>query len=216
MSSNPMRGRRRGTLASGKIAHHTYEVTADGSPLGPPDPETARSPDGTERFTVEDPAETLGIGVHAREAGRYELCFESGGHSGAGGDRDDDADGTRHHACARPQPAIRTAFSPAGSVACMRVREGGLAFDVPEQPDAGVGDAVFYNPTQELNRDVTVAVLRALLDGAGPDLAPNCSYLDATAATGVRGVRAAAEGYDATLCDRDPDAVQHCEANLAA
>jgi tRNA (guanine26-N2/guanine27-N2)-dimethyltransferase len=105
----------------------------------------------------------------------------------------------------------------------MRVTEGDLEFAVPEQPEDGVGDAVFYNPTQELNRDVTVAVLRALRATAAGEVDPGFdlslrdpSYLDATAATGVRGVRAAAEGYAATLCDRDPAAVDRCERNLAA
>jgi len=96
----------------------------------------------------------------------------------------------------------------------MRAREGRTELEVPERSTDGVGDAVFFNPNQELNRDVTVAVLRALDDGHGPDLRGR-SYLDATAATGVRGVRAAAAGYDATLCDRDPEAVSLCEANLA-
>ena len=95
----------------------------------------------------------------------------------------------------------------------MRVREGGVEIEAPEQPAEGVGDGVFFNPDQELNRDVTVAVLRALDDGYGPDLHER-SYLDATAATGVRGVRAAAAGYDATLCDRDSEAVALCERNL--
>ena len=94
----------------------------------------------------------------------------------------------------------------------MYVEEGDVTVEVPEQPDAGVGDAVFFNPDQELNRDVTVATLRTLREESLVPETP--SYLDATAATGVRGVRAAAAGYDATLCDRDPDAVALCEANL--
>ncbi len=89
-----------------------------------------------------------------------------------------------------------------------------MTLEVPEQAATGVGDAVFYNPTQELNRDVTAAVLRALRDRGTVPETP--SYLDATAATGVRGVRAAATGYDATCCDRDADAVALCERNLAA
>ncbi len=95
----------------------------------------------------------------------------------------------------------------------MHVEEGDVAVAVPEQPDAGVGDVVFFNPDQELNRDVTVATLRALREAGLVPESP--SYLDATAATGVRGARAAATGYDATLCDRDPAAVELCEANLA-
>ena len=91
----------------------------------------------------------------------------------------------------------------------MQVSEGDLSFRVPEQPEAGVGEGVFFNPDQELNRDLTVAVLRTVRDRDGHE-----SYLDAHAATGVRGVRAANEGFDATLCDRDPDATDLCEANL--
>jgi tRNA (guanine26-N2/guanine27-N2)-dimethyltransferase len=92
----------------------------------------------------------------------------------------------------------------------MRVQEGAVEVEVPEQDGDGVGDGVFYNPTQELNRDVTVAVVRAF-----GDREPRAeTYLDATAASGIRGVRAAAEGWTVTCCDTDPDAVDLCEANL--
>ncbi|MBX0295669.1 tRNA (guanine(26)-N(2))-dimethyltransferase [Haloarcula nitratireducens] len=92
----------------------------------------------------------------------------------------------------------------------MRVSEGQVTVSVPEQPDAGKGADVFFNPVQELNRDVTVAALRAYrerLDGVS-------SYLDATAASGIRGVRAAADGWETTLCDFDTDAVALCEENV--
>jgi tRNA (guanine26-N2/guanine27-N2)-dimethyltransferase len=93
----------------------------------------------------------------------------------------------------------------------MRVTEGSVEVEVPQQDGEGVGDGVFYNPTQELNRDVTVAVLRAYRDRE-----PRAeTYLDATAASGVRGVRAAADGWTVTCADTDPDAVELCEANLA-
>ncbi|QSG10167.1 N2,N2-dimethylguanosine tRNA methyltransferase [Halapricum desulfuricans] len=92
----------------------------------------------------------------------------------------------------------------------MRVTEGSVEIEVPEQPEAGIGDGVFYNPVQELNRDLTVAVLRA----ARERFEHAETYLDATAASGVRGVRAAAEGWDVTLCDRDEDAVELCRTNL--
>jgi tRNA (guanine26-N2/guanine27-N2)-dimethyltransferase len=116
----------------------------------------------------------------------------------------------------------------------MRVCEGAVEIEVPEARDgasAGRGDGVFYNPEQELNRDVTVAVLRAYRERAGleaggietngddtdgdgtSDETP--TYLDATAASGVRGVRAAAENWAVTLCDRDADATALCRANLA-
>ncbi len=93
----------------------------------------------------------------------------------------------------------------------MRVTEGSVEIEAPEQPEEGAGDVVFFNPVQELNRDVTVAALRAYRERE-----PRAeSYLDATAATGIRGVRAASDGWDVTCADVDPDAVALCEDNLA-
>ncbi|WP_276273155.1 tRNA (guanine(26)-N(2))-dimethyltransferase [Haloarcula litorea] len=91
----------------------------------------------------------------------------------------------------------------------MRVSEGQVTVEVPEQADAGKGENVFFNPVQELNRDITVAALRAYRERSGGE-----TYLDATAASGIRGVRAAADGWETTLCDVDPDAVALCERNL--
>jgi len=93
----------------------------------------------------------------------------------------------------------------------MRVTEGGVTVEVPEQPEAGVGEGVFYNPDQERNRDLTVAILRA----ARSRLDRTDTYLDATAASGIRGVRAAADGWAVTCCDVDPEAADLCRANLA-
>ncbi|MDS0295813.1 tRNA (guanine(26)-N(2))-dimethyltransferase [Halogeometricum luteum] len=96
----------------------------------------------------------------------------------------------------------------------MDVREGGLTVEVPGARDGaseGAGDDVFYNPTQELNRDVTVATLRAYRER--DDRAS--SYLDAMAASGIRGVRAAAEGFDVTCADLDEEAVELARENLA-
>jgi len=92
----------------------------------------------------------------------------------------------------------------------MHVREGGVEIAVPEQGE-GVGDEVFYNPEQELNRDLTIATLRAYTDREERA----ATYLDAMAASGIRGVRAAADGWDVTCCDVDDDAVERCEENLA-
>ncbi|MGQ4556445.1 tRNA (guanine(26)-N(2))-dimethyltransferase [Halobellus sp. GM3] len=96
----------------------------------------------------------------------------------------------------------------------MDVREGGVEISVPDARDGaseGAGDGVFYNPTQELNRDVTVATLRAYRERE-----PRASsYLDAMAASGIRGVRAASEGFDVTCADVDADAVELARANLA-
>ena len=97
----------------------------------------------------------------------------------------------------------------------MRVSEGNVTVEVPEQAEAGVGEDVFFNPVQELNRDLTVAVLRALERQRADDAERTPRYLDANAASGIRGVRAAAEGWGATCCDVDPDAVELCRANLA-
>ena len=91
------------------------------------------------------------------------------------------------------------------------VEEGGVVVRVPEQPEHGAGDGVFYNPEQELNRDLTIAVLRALRERTRAE-----TYLDATSATGVRGVRAAADGWDVTCLDVDPEAVELARANFRA
>jgi len=94
----------------------------------------------------------------------------------------------------------------------MEVSEGGLTVEVPEErhgASEGSGPGVFYNPVQELNRDVTVGVLRAVADDCG-------SYLDAMTASGVRAVRAADAGYDVTACDVDEDAVALARRNLDA
>jgi tRNA (guanine26-N2/guanine27-N2)-dimethyltransferase len=92
----------------------------------------------------------------------------------------------------------------------MRVSEGGVEVEVPEQEGEGIGDEVFFNPVQELNRDLTVATLRAYQDRE-----PRAEYyLDAMAATGVRGVRAAADGWNVTLADVDEEAIALCRRNL--
>ena len=96
----------------------------------------------------------------------------------------------------------------------MELTEGGLTIEVEQPRDGtseGSGDGVFFNPTMELNRDITVAVLRAYQERE-----PRVStYLDAMAASGIRGVRAANEGYDVTCCDIDSEAVDLARENLA-
>ena len=72
----------------------------------------------------------------------------------------------------------------------MNVHEGNVEVEVPEQEGDAITDDVFFNPVQELNRDLTVAVLRTYAERE-----PRAEYyLDAMAATGIRGVRAAKEG----------------------
>ena len=89
--------------------------------------------------------------------------------------------------------------------------EGELSFEVEGTHEDGHDGGVFYNPVQELNRDLTVAVLRAYPEWADRDVN---SYLDATAASGVRGVRAANEGYAAVCCDINEDAVALARRNF--
>jgi len=102
----------------------------------------------------------------------------------------------------------------------MDISEGDVTIAVPEArhgASEGAGDGVFFNPAQELNRDLTVAVLRTWAEvgygsagGAGTG-----TYLDAMCASGIRGVRAAAAGWDVTCTDVDDDAVALAERNLA-
>lgn len=95
----------------------------------------------------------------------------------------------------------------------MRIEEGGVEIEVPGERDGaseGTNDDVFFNPEQELNRDITVAVLRAYQQRHQTV----DRYLDAMAASGVRGVRAAAEGYDVACVDVDSDAVALAGQNL--
>ncbi len=92
------------------------------------------------------------------------------------------------------------------------VTEGGVTVRVEDARDgasAGTSDAVFYNPEMELNRDVTVAVLRALTGDEEP-----LTYFDATTASGIRAARALVEGYDVTAADVDPEAVALARENL--
>ena len=92
----------------------------------------------------------------------------------------------------------------------MHVREGGVEIEVPEQGE-GVSDAVFFNPVQELNRDLTIAVLRAYRTRE-----PRAkTYLDAMAASGIRGLRAASDEWEVTCCDVDSDALELCQENFA-
>ena len=77
--------------------------------------------------------------------------------------------------------------------------EGAITFEV---------DGAFYNPRMQLNRDIGVAVTRAL--GIS-------EYLDALSASGIRGLRVAKEaGVElVTLNDFDPRAVQLMRDNVS-
>ncbi len=91
----------------------------------------------------------------------------------------------------------------------MHVEEGAVSLTVPEQKEGKAG-GVFFNPVQELNRDLTIATLRAYRKRE-----PRAeTYLDGMTASGVRGVRAAADGWEVTCCDVDEDALSLCQRNL--
>lgn len=93
----------------------------------------------------------------------------------------------------------------------MEIREGRVTLTIPGTSKEEIEEDVFYNPNQVLNRDLTIAALRAYRDRE-----PRAKrYLDAMAASGVRGLRAAADGWSVTLCDRDDEAVASCRHNLA-
>ncbi|WP_306053591.1 tRNA (guanine(26)-N(2))-dimethyltransferase [Natronococcus wangiae] len=92
----------------------------------------------------------------------------------------------------------------------MRVSEGGIELEVPGEQTEGVEESVFYNPRQELNRDLTIATLRAYRERESRA----ASYLDAMTASGVRGVRAAADDWAVTCCDVDEEAVALARENL--
>lgn len=90
------------------------------------------------------------------------------------------------------------------------VREGSVEVRVPAGQAAGITEQVFYNPVQELNRDITVAVLDAYRT-RHPGVT---TYIDAMTATGIRGLRAAASGWTVTCLDVDPEAVELCRSNF--
>ncbi|WP_049927944.1 tRNA (guanine(26)-N(2))-dimethyltransferase [Halopiger goleimassiliensis] len=92
----------------------------------------------------------------------------------------------------------------------MRVTEGTVELEVPGEQTEGVEESVFYNPRQELNRDLTIATLRAFSERE--ERAE--TYLDAMTASGVRGIRAAANGWDVTCCDLESEAVSLARENL--
>lgn len=83
------------------------------------------------------------------------------------------------------------------------IREGKVAIEM--------GEKVFYNPRMELNRDITVACLTCL-----PDVS---SYIDAMAASGIRGIRVKKEvprEIDVTVNDWDAGAYELIGRNAEA
>lgn len=82
----------------------------------------------------------------------------------------------------------------------MIIKEGRVSIEV--------GDDVFYNPRMETNRDITVACLEAL-----PEIS---TYVDAMAASGIRGIRVKKEvprEIDVTANDWDETACRLIKKN---
>ena len=76
------------------------------------------------------------------------------------------------------------------------------------QVSVEVKDNIFYNPRMEMNRDITVACLEAL-----PEIA---TYVDAMAASGVRGIRVKKEvtrPVEVTINDWEPRACELIKQN---
>jgi len=92
----------------------------------------------------------------------------------------------------------------------MRVTEGGVELEVPGEQTEGIEEAVFYNPRQELNRDLTIATLRAYRERENRAT----SYLDAM----TRERRPRRQGrrrrLEVTCCDVDEEAVALARENL--
>ena len=83
------------------------------------------------------------------------------------------------------------------------IHEGKVAIEM--------GEKVFYNPRMELNRDITVACLLCL-----PEVK---SYVDAMAASGIRGIRIKKEvlrDIDVTVNDWDAGAYELIRRNAEA
>jgi tRNA (guanine26-N2/guanine27-N2)-dimethyltransferase len=81
-------------------------------------------------------------------------------------------------------------------------------------PEASAADAVFYNPVQHINRDLTCTVLTALRDEFPGDF----SILEAFTASGLRSIRYAHEVPRVTSVianDYDPLAIQIIERNIS-
>ncbi|MHC1582344.1 MAG: tRNA (guanine(10)-N(2))-dimethyltransferase [Candidatus Syntropharchaeia archaeon] len=83
------------------------------------------------------------------------------------------------------------------------IREGTTKITIPDHPSPS---GVFYNPKMELSRDIDIAFLSEF---------ESESYVDALAATGVRGVRVANEiGLETTINDIRKEAYQFILRNI--
>lgn len=98
------------------------------------------------------------------------------------------------------------------------IKEGATEVLVSTTKSSGKGPGVrgggsFYNPSMELNRDLSILVMQWFLNQAKSHV----HLLDGLAASGIRGVRYAHEltgDFDVTLNDWDPDSFILIEKNV--
>ena len=92
-----------------------------------------------------------------------------------------------------------------------KIKEGKINLWVHEKEKNSKG--VFYNPDSEFNKDITISALQVFQKESKIKL----NILDATAATGVRGLRYAKEVSgvkEVTLCDHNPLAIKVIRKNI--
>ncbi|MCL2141700.1 MAG: tRNA (guanine(10)-N(2))-dimethyltransferase [Methanimicrococcus sp.] len=102
------------------------------------------------------------------------------------------------------------------------IKEGQTEIYIPDSNDLEIPSAsasVFYNPEMELNRDINVAAtsvcVQKLIERKGFEKS-NITYLDAFAASGIRGLRVAKEiGISAVLNDWKEEAVSLIKRNIS-
>ena len=102
------------------------------------------------------------------------------------------------------------------------IKEGQTEIYIPDSSDLEMplaSASVFYNPEMELNRDINVAAMsvcvQKLIEKKGFEK-PNITYLDAFAASGIRGLRAAKEiGISAVLNDWKEEAFSLIKKNIS-
>ncbi|MHC1635079.1 MAG: tRNA (guanine(10)-N(2))-dimethyltransferase [Candidatus Methanospirareceae archaeon] len=90
----------------------------------------------------------------------------------------------------------------------LEVKEGSTRILIPKRRSR----SIFYNPKMELSRDIDVASVAAFVSLSS---SPTLSYIDALAATGVRGVRVAKEvGLSVDINDKSRDAYEVIKKNI--
>jgi tRNA (guanine26-N2/guanine27-N2)-dimethyltransferase len=100
----------------------------------------------------------------------------------------------------------------------MITSEGDVLIEVPFTDDSSCipssSAGVFYNPEMELNRDITISAVAGFIKDHGLD-AKAFSYADVMSASGIRGIRMAAEvGPRCCLNDWKPDAFELIQKNI--